>query len=65
MELGELLAQPLRAGFSAQYLTSGSVNQADRLLKGNAHKAFLGMDETSALADIQKSSKGRRKLGRT
>jgi ATP-dependent RNA helicase DDX24/MAK5 len=61
MELEELLVQPLRAGFSARYITSGSVNHADRLLKGNTHGAFLGVDVTSALNDIQKSSKGNQK----
>jgi ATP-dependent RNA helicase DDX24/MAK5 len=61
MELEELLAQQLRAGFSTRYLTSGSVNHADRLLKGNTHESFLGMDVTSALNDIQKPSKGNQK----
>jgi ATP-dependent RNA helicase DDX24/MAK5 len=60
-ELEELLAQPLQAGFSARYLTSGSVNHADRLLKGDTHEVFLGTDVSSALDDIQtrKSSKTR------
>ena len=54
-----MLAQPLKAGFSARYLTSGSINLADRLVKGDTHEAFLGMDVSSALEDIQnrKSSK--------
>jgi ATP-dependent RNA helicase DDX24/MAK5 len=60
-ELEELLSQPLKAGFSARYLTSGSINHADRLLKGDTHEAFVGMDVSSALEDIQtrKTSKVR------
>ena len=60
-ELEELLAQTLQAGFSARYLTSGSINLADRLVKGDTHEAFLGMDVSSALEDIQtrKSSKSK------
>ena len=57
----ELLAQPLQSGFSAKYLTSGSVNLADKLLKGDTHEAFLGMDVSSALDDIQKRKGGKRK----
>lgn len=53
-ELEELLSQPLQAGFSARYLTSGSINHADRLLNGDAHETFLGMNVSSALDDIQK-----------
>jgi len=60
-ELDALLSQPLHAGFSARYLTSGSVNFADRLLKGDTHDAFLGMDATSALEDIQKRKGSKRK----
>lgn len=60
-ELEELLAQPLQMGFSARYLTSGSINHADRLVRGDTHEAFLGMDVSSALDDIQtrKSAKKR------
>jgi ATP-dependent RNA helicase DDX24/MAK5 len=53
-DLDMLLAQPLQAGFSARYLTSGSINHADRLVNGDTHEAFLGMDVSSALQDIQK-----------
>jgi ATP-dependent RNA helicase DDX24/MAK5 len=53
-DLDTLLAQPLQAGFSARYLTSGSINHADRLVNGDTHEAFLGMDVSSALQDIQK-----------
>lgn len=53
-ELDMLLAQPLQAGFSARYLTSGSINHADRLVNGDTHEAFLGVDVSTALQDIQK-----------
>jgi ATP-dependent RNA helicase DDX24/MAK5 len=53
-ELEGLLSVTLRAGFSAKYLTSGSINFADKLVKGDTHEAFLGMDVSSALEDIQK-----------
>jgi ATP-dependent RNA helicase DDX24/MAK5 len=52
-ELQVLLAQPLMAGISAKYLTSGSINHAERLLKGDTHETFLGMDVSSALQDIR------------
>lgn len=61
-ELEELLSQPVRAGFSARYLTSGSVNLADKLVNGGSHEAFLGMDMSNALDDIQKSRTSRRKV---
>jgi len=60
--LEELLSQPLRAGFSARYLTSGSVNLADRLVNGDTHEAFLGMDSSNALEDMQKSKSSKRKV---
>jgi ATP-dependent RNA helicase DDX24/MAK5 len=61
-ELEQLLSQPLRAGFSARYLTSGSVNLADRLVNGDTHEAFLGMDSSNALDDIQKTRGSKRKV---
>ena len=60
-ELEDLLAQPLPAGFSTRYLTSGSVNHADWLLNGDTHDAFLGMNATSALEDIRKPKHSKRK----
>jgi hypothetical protein len=59
-ELEELLSQPLQVGFSARYLTSGSINHADRLLNGDTHETFLGMDVSSALDDIQKIKRHKR-----
>lgn len=52
----------MRAGFSARYLTSGSVNLADKLVNGGSHEAFLGMDMSDALDDMQKSRTLRRKV---
>lgn len=59
-ELEELLAQPLMSGFSARYLTSGSVNYADRLVNGDTHEAFLGMDASSALEDFRSTKKSKK-----
>ena len=57
-ELEMLLAEPLMAGISARYLTSGRINHAERLLRGDTHETFLGMDVSSALQDIlRKKSK--------
>ena len=53
-ELEMLLAEPLMAGISAKYLTSGRINHAERLLKGDTHETFLGMDISSALQDIRR-----------
>jgi len=53
-ELERLLSQPFMAGISAKYLTSGRINHAERLLKGDAHETFLGMDVSSALQDIRR-----------
>jgi len=53
-DLEELLSMPLREGFSARYLTSGSINHADRLVNGDTHESFVGMNVSSALDDIKK-----------
>jgi hypothetical protein len=62
-ELEGLLAQPLMAGISARYLTSGSINHAERLLKGDTHETFLGMDVSSALQDIRRKKAKKPKKG--
>lgn len=48
------------SGFSARYLTSGSVNYADRLANGDTHEAFLGMDASSALEDFRSTKKSKK-----
>jgi len=58
-ELEDVLAQPLMSGFSARYLTSGSVNYADRLVNGDTHEAFLGIDASSALEDFRSNKKSK------
>lgn len=45
-----------------RYLTSGSVNLADKLINGGTHETFLGMDMSNALDDIHKSRSSRKKV---
>lgn len=59
-ELEDLLSQPLMSGFSARYLTSGSINHADRLVNGDTHESFLGMDASSALEDFRSNKKSKK-----
>ena len=62
-ELEGLLSQPLVSGFSARYLTSGSINYADRLVNEDTHEAFLGMGASSALEDFRSNKKSRKIKG--
>ena len=38
------------------------MNLADRLVNGDTHEAFLGMDSSNALEDMQKSKSSKRKV---
>jgi len=60
-ELEALLAQPVQVGFNPKYPTSGSINYADLLLKGNTHKEFLGVDISTALEDLSKRAGSNKK----
>ncbi|GAA6009113.1 hypothetical protein JCM10207_004098, partial [Rhodosporidiobolus poonsookiae] len=61
-QLDALLARPLMVrGVSAKYLTGrGTVGLVDQLVGGTGHNAILGIEASTALADLAKAPKGKK-----
>ncbi|KAK7204270.1 putative ATP dependent RNA helicase [Myxozyma melibiosi] len=62
-QLKGLVATPVMTGLmrSRSYITSGVVNIAQQMVDGSAHKTFLGQTNTTALEDVAKSKRQRKK----
>lgn len=62
-ELDELLRKPLMVrGISAKYLTTrNKVGLVDQLVGGTSHNKIFGLDQSSALEDLARAPRERKK----